>query len=67
MRDNVRRRETTPSVFYRISDVDPLETLWTGSLEEGRFNNVAAFEYVNLMGSAHQFDVDRQRYLCRAG
>jgi hypothetical protein len=47
--------------------LDPLETLWTGSLEEGRFNNVAAFEYVNLMGSAYQFDVDRQRYLCRAG
>jgi hypothetical protein len=56
-----------PAAAGCATGVDHLETLWTGSLEEGRFNNVAAFEYVNLMGSAYQFDVDRQRYLCRAG
>ena len=39
---------------------------WTGSLEEGRFDNVAVFEYMNLRGSAYQFDADRPRYLCRA-
>jgi hypothetical protein len=61
-------RGTPCTVLQRdLTALDPLETLWTGSLEEGRFNNVAAFEYVNLMGSAYQFDVDRQRYLCRAG
>jgi hypothetical protein len=51
----------------RTGALDPLETLSTGSLEEGRFDNVAVFEYMNLRGSAYQFDADRPCYLCRAG
>ena len=50
-----------------LSLIDPLETLSTGSLEEGGFDNVAVFEYMNLRGSAYQFDADRPHYLCRAG
>jgi hypothetical protein len=35
--------------------------------EEGRFDNVAVFEYMHLRGSAYGFDADRPRYLCRVG
>jgi hypothetical protein len=47
--------------------VDPSEALSIGSLEEGRFDNVAVFEYMHLRGSAYGFDADRPRYLCRVG
>ena len=48
-----------------LRSLDPLATFSTGSLEEGGFDNVAVFEYMNLRGSAYQFDADRPRYLCR--
>jgi hypothetical protein len=52
---------------HAMRSLDPKETLSTGSLLEGRFDNVTVFEKMNLRGSAYQLDADRPRYLCRAG
>ncbi len=59
------RQFTHPDADRKVSA--SLRWTHTGRLEEDRFDNVSVFEYMNLTGSAYQFDADRPRYLCRAG